>query len=164
MEDINDVLGSSTAPEPPTRDIDGAVSRARKLALPGHHAFARADEDKPPTRLPAPEQWLLPRMSEMDVAEMIERHIDYVDENGRSVHLPTKFVRHYVSRDDGALPTVVAIATLPIVLGDASAGARWASIATAASSSRSRRSCEPFSRGATAAPMPPSRGDAVPVR
>jgi hypothetical protein len=51
---------------------------------------------------------------------MIERHIDYVDEDGCSVHLPTQFVRHYVSRDDGVLPTVVAIATLPIVLGDGS--------------------------------------------
>ncbi len=72
------------------------------------------------TRLPAPEQWALHRMNEMEVAELIEQHIDYVDEDGRSVHLPTKFVRHYVSRDDGVLPTVVAIVTLPIVLGDGS--------------------------------------------
>jgi hypothetical protein len=36
---INDVLGSSAAPEPPTRDIDGAMVCARKLALPGMHAF-----------------------------------------------------------------------------------------------------------------------------
>jgi hypothetical protein len=120
VETINEVLGSSTAPEPLTRDIDGAASRARKLALPGLHLFTRADEDKPPAGLPAPEQWVLQRMSEMEVAEMIERHIDYVDEDGCSVHLPTKFVRHYVSRDDGVLPTVVAIATLPIVLGDGS--------------------------------------------
>ena len=35
-----------------------------------------------------------------------------------SVHLPTQFVRHYMKRDDGALPTVVAIAQLPIVLAD----------------------------------------------
>ena len=28
------------------------------------------------------------------------------------------FVRHYMRRDDNALPTVVAIATLPIVLAD----------------------------------------------
>ena len=41
---------------------------------------------------------------------MIEAHIDYVDENGRSVHLPTQFVRHYMRRDDGVLPTIVAIA------------------------------------------------------
>jgi hypothetical protein len=115
---INDVLGRSTASEPPARDIDGVASRARKLALPELHAFARAEQDKPSTWLPAPEQWVLQRMNEIEVAEMIERHIDYVDEDSRSVHLPMKFVRHYVSRDDGVLPTVVAIATLPIVLGD----------------------------------------------
>jgi hypothetical protein len=62
-------------------------------------------------------------MSEMEVAEMIERHIDFykVDEEIgiiRSVHLPTQFVRHFMRRDDGALPTVVAIATAPIVLAD----------------------------------------------
>ena len=74
------------------------------------------------TRLPPPEQWVLSKMSEMEVAEMIEQHIDYytVDEDGnrRSVHLPTPFVRHFMKRSDGALPTVVAIATAPIVLAD----------------------------------------------
>ena len=70
------------------------------------------------TKLPAPEQWVLSTMGEMEVAEMIEQYIDYVDEDGRSVHLPTQFVRHYMRRDDNALPTVVAIATLPIVLAD----------------------------------------------
>jgi hypothetical protein len=74
------------------------------------------------TRLPAPEQWVLSKMSEMEVAEMIEKHIDYYTEdedgNRRSVHLPTPFVRHFMRRSDGALPTVVAIATSPIVLAD----------------------------------------------
>ena len=74
------------------------------------------------TSLPPPEQWVLSKMSEMEVAEMIEEHIDYytVDEDGnrRSVHLPTPFVRHFMRRDDGVLPTVVAVATAPIVLAD----------------------------------------------
>ena len=74
------------------------------------------------TRLPPPEQWVLSKMSEMEVAEMIEEHIDYYTEdedgNRRSVHLPTPFVRHFMRRSDGALPTVVAIATAPIVLAD----------------------------------------------
>ena len=74
------------------------------------------------TSLPPPEQWVLSKMNEMEVAEMIEEHIDYytVDEDGnrRSVHLPTPFVRHFMKRNDGALPTVVAIATAPIVLAD----------------------------------------------
>ena len=76
------------------------------------------------TRLPPPEQWVLSKMNEMEVAEMIEEHIDYYiedkDGNRRSVHLPTPFVRHFMRRHDGALPTVVAIATAPIVLADGS--------------------------------------------
>ena len=68
--------------------------------------------------LPAPEQLCLVEMTEEEVAEEIERYIDYVDENGRSVHLPMQFVRHHMKRDDGALPTIVAIAQLPIVLAD----------------------------------------------
>ena len=74
------------------------------------------------TSLPPPEQWVLSKMNEMEVAEMIEEHIDYytVDEDGtrRSVHFPTPFVRHFMRRHDGVLPTVVAIATAPIVLAD----------------------------------------------
>jgi hypothetical protein len=74
------------------------------------------------TRLPPPEQWVLSKMSEMEVAEMIEEHIDYYTEdedgNRRSVHLPTSFVRHFMKRSDRVLPTVVAIATAPIVLAD----------------------------------------------
>ena len=68
--------------------------------------------------LPAPEQLCLVKMTEEEVAEEIERYIDYVDENGRSVHLPRQFVRHYMKRNDGALPTIVAISQLPIVLAD----------------------------------------------
>ena len=54
------------------------------------------------TRLPPPEQWVLCKMNEMEVAEMIEQHIDFytVDKDGnrRSVHLPTPFVRHFMRR------------------------------------------------------------------
>jgi hypothetical protein len=68
--------------------------------------------------LPPPEQWVIHAMNEMEVAEMIERHIDYVDGEGRSVHCPMQFVRHFMKRDDGVLPTIAAISTLPIVLAD----------------------------------------------
>ena len=68
--------------------------------------------------LPPPEQWVIHAMNEMEVAEMIERHIDYVDGEGRSVHCPMPFVRHFMKRDDGVLPTIAAISTLPIVLAD----------------------------------------------
>ena len=44
----------------------------------------------------------------------------------RSVCLATPFVKHYMKRDDGALPTVAAIATSPIVLADGEhAGPGW---------------------------------------
>ena len=75
------------------------------------------------TSLPTPEQWVIRKMTVEQTAEMIERHIDFVDEDGRSVHLPTKFVRHYMNRDDGALPTIVAVSTPPLVFAD---GGVWA--------------------------------------
>jgi hypothetical protein len=69
--------------------------------------------------LPAPKQYVLAKMSEMETAEMIESFVDYYDpKTGRSVHLPSPFVRHYMKRDDGALATVVTIAQLPIILAD----------------------------------------------
>jgi hypothetical protein len=118
MAIVNDVLGASPAAKPPARNIDGTMTRTRKLSLPNMHTFASSEAAS--NDLPAPEQWLLRQMNEMEVAELIEQHIDYIDENGRSVHLPMPFVRHYVNRDDDVLPTLVAIATLPIVLDDGS--------------------------------------------
>jgi hypothetical protein len=74
------------------------------------------------TKLPTPEQWVLARMDDKECAELIEQHIDFYVENEdgfrRSVHLPSQFVAHYLQRHDGALPTVVAIATAPFVLAD----------------------------------------------
>ena len=70
------------------------------------------------TTLPPPEQWVIVKMNEMELAEEIEKLIDYVDKDGRSVHLPMSFVRHYMERNDGALSMLVAIATLPIILAD----------------------------------------------
>jgi hypothetical protein len=73
------------------------------------------------TGLPTPEQWCIVRMNEMEMAEEIEQHIDFVrtgeDGNVRSVHLLMQFVRHFLKRDD-SLPVMVAIATMPIVLAD----------------------------------------------
>jgi hypothetical protein len=70
------------------------------------------------TKLPPPKQSVLSRMNDMEVAEMIEEQIDFVDEDGQSVHLPMQFVQHYMQRSDRALPTAVALATAPIVLAD----------------------------------------------
>jgi len=69
------------------------------------------------TQLPA-KRWVIHEMNEMEVAEMIERHIDFVDKDGNSVHLPMPFVRHYVKRDDGVLPELRSGSMLPIVLAD----------------------------------------------
>jgi hypothetical protein len=70
------------------------------------------------TKLPPPEQWVLWQMNDMEVAEMIEEHIDFVNMDGRSVHLPMQFVQHFRQRFDQVLPTAVALATAPIVLAD----------------------------------------------
>ena len=122
MQTLNEVLGASSAAEPPMRDIDGAFVAVRVRRVPNMHALTasganggEADE----SRLPSPEQPLLTRLNEPQLAEVIERHIDYTDPTGRPVHLAAPFVRHYLSRpDDDALPLVAAIATLPIVLQD----------------------------------------------
>jgi hypothetical protein len=71
------------------------------------------------TRLSTPENWVLVTMNEMEVAEMIEKYIDFYveddDGNRRSVHLPMPFVRHFMNRDDD-LPLVVAISAAPLVM------------------------------------------------
>src|SRR5262249_27860137 len=123
MEVLNDVLARSTAPEPPMRDIDGVVTRTRKRSVLNMHPFsqetANAVAGETTTSLPAPEQWLLTRLDEVQLAALMERHLDYTDGDGRSVHLASPFVRHFLRRhDDDALPTAVAVATLPIVLAD----------------------------------------------
>ena len=121
MQALNDVLGASRAPEPPTRDIDGAFVQVRVRRIPNMHALTAAsanEGDTTESRLPAAEQPLLTRLNPDQLAELIERHIDYTDVRGRSVHLAAPFVRHYLDRSDDALPIVAAIATLPLVLPD----------------------------------------------
>jgi hypothetical protein len=121
MQVLNDVLRSSTALEPPMRDIEGAIAQVTVRRVPNMHALTRDganEEETSETRLPPPEQPLLTRPDEAQVAEIIERHIDYIDPTGRSVHLGAPFVKHFHTRTDDALPIVAAIATLPIVLAD----------------------------------------------
>jgi hypothetical protein len=121
MEVLNDILGASTAPEPPMRDIEGYVTVIRARRVPTMHrltALGANDSETDETRLPAPEEPLLTRFDELQLAELIERHVDYTDANDRSVHLAVPFVKHYRQRDDDVLPVVTAVATLPIVLAD----------------------------------------------
>jgi hypothetical protein len=83
-------------------------------------AVAPNQEETEENRLPAPEQPLLERLDTIQLAELIERHIEYVDPTGRPVHLPETFVRHYLRRDlrrgDGSLPIANAVVTTPMVL------------------------------------------------
>jgi hypothetical protein len=115
---LNDVLGKSNDPKPPARNLDGFVVSARKLPVPKTHAFGAPRSEEGEYTLPPPDQWMLATLDEKELGELIEKHIDFVDHKGRSVHLPVQFVRHYVKRHDRALPTVVAIATAPLVLAD----------------------------------------------
>jgi hypothetical protein len=121
MDVLNEVMAAATQPEPPMRDIDGVITKVRVRRTPNMHALTALganEEEKEELRLPPPEQPLLTRLSEAQLAEMIERYIDYVDDTGRSVHLGGAFVHHFHTRDDNELPLAVAVATLPIVLCD----------------------------------------------
>ena len=118
---LNDVLGASRAPEPPMRDVDGCMTRVRVRPVCTMHALTALGSnqgDTEETRLPAPDQPLLTRHDEAELAELIERHIEYTAATGRPVHLGLPFVKHYQRRHDGALPVVAAVATLPMVLPD----------------------------------------------
>jgi hypothetical protein len=119
MTTLNGVLGSSCAGEPPMRDFAGYVAEVRSRPFRGLHvltALGSNCEDTDETRLPPPEHPLLCRLSEVELAELIERHIEFADETGRSVHLPEPFVKHYLCRFDEKLPLVTGVCTLPLVL------------------------------------------------
>jgi hypothetical protein len=122
MQVLNDVLGKSRGPESPMRDVEGFVVQVRVRRVPKMHLLtARGSNqcDTDETRLPAPEQPLLTRLDEITLAELIEQHIEYVGaETGRAVHLASPFVKHFLKRNDDALPIATGVATLPIVLPD----------------------------------------------
>lgn len=104
------------APRPLCRDIDGFVTEATCIRVPRTRAFT-SDAVKD-SELPPPEQWGLRRMTEVDLAQAIERKVHFVEKDDRSVHLPTQFVRHYLRQSISPLPMLVAGATLPVVLAD----------------------------------------------
>lgn len=119
MELLNEVLGNSSDIEPPMRDIEGFVTQVDVRKVPNMHALTSEgvnDCHPEQERLPPPDQPVLTRLDEFQLAEMIERHIYYVDERDRPVHLGGAFVKHFHRRTDNALPVVVAISTLPLVL------------------------------------------------
>jgi hypothetical protein len=130
-------LGTRHSPLiPPAPTLDGDMACIRKKPIAGLHAFSSANEGADATG-DAPAQWTIHTMTDGETAELIERHIDYVDSEGRSVHLGLPFVRQYQNRHDGALPTMHTIATLPLVLADGHFSILTASTASAALSSMS---------------------------
>ncbi len=120
MAEVNEVLATTGEPEPPTRDVDGAFTKVRVRRLPEMHALTAQSANAAATPAdyePAPEQPLLTRYTEEQMAEEIERHIEYRNSKTlEPVHIHAVFVRHYLVRHDDALPLVAAVATLPLVL------------------------------------------------
>lgn len=124
---LNEVLGNCDLPEPPMRNIDGVITEVQVRRIPQMHALTSQganEAEESDTQQPATEQPLLTQLDETLSSELIEHHIDYIDGSGRSVHLPGPFVRHFLKRQDGVLPTVTAISTLPLVMGDGTILAR----------------------------------------
>ena len=145
MATLNEILDVPTT-RPEVRDIEGFVTQANRIEFPATHAFKCGNDEKEKDTssggLPVPQQWGLRRKSEAQVAEMIERYIDFVDDDGRSVHMQMPFVRHFMQRDDGVLPVVVTVGTLPIVCSPMeTCSRRMESTGCAVSGSKSRRKC-----------------------
>ena len=123
MAILNEVLSKSPWSEPPARNLEAVVTQIWIRQAPGFHELTTAgsnEEESEESRLPAPEQPLLTPLTEADLAELIEQHIDYVVERAdavRSVHLAGPFVKHYLVRKfDKSLPVIRAVTTLPMVL------------------------------------------------
>ncbi len=124
IQAIDEVLRNVNALEPPMRDDEGFVASVCVRRVRGTHLLTSRgsnNDETDETRLPPPEQPILYRLSEPEVAELIQRYIGYVDHRGELVYLPTRFVHHYWQRrNDTALPRVSAIATMPMVPEDGS--------------------------------------------
>jgi hypothetical protein len=122
MQVLNDVLGKDKSSEPPMRNSEGVVTVIQRQRVPLLHTLSAAGSngnETAETRLPAPEHPLLMPLNDVQLAELIERHIEYYDlKSNKPVHLAGSFVMHYLKRDDDALPTVFAVATMPMVLPD----------------------------------------------
>jgi hypothetical protein len=119
---LDSVLAASTAAEPPMRSLEGYLAMALVRRVPGMHLLTSAGanaEELPTDRMPAPEHVLLAGLTEIEAAKLIEQYIDYITSNGRSVRLPTVFVRAYHRQRTGSpLPVVHSIATMPVILPD----------------------------------------------
>jgi hypothetical protein len=112
MTRINEIVGEAPIEKQLRRDLEGHVVKPRRRPVPKTSAFSNEDEED------APEQWTITRLDAYGLTEEIERFINYVDDDDRSVAPPMRLVKAYATRDDGALSILAAIATQPIVLAD----------------------------------------------
>jgi hypothetical protein len=119
MKQLNDVLGAVSGDEPPMRNTsEGRLQVKRPRESSSMHALTAAGangEEAEEDRLPPPPHVQLVVLSQEEVAELIERYINYVNGDGESVHLQGEFVKHFMRRKDGVLPEVLKIVTMPIV-------------------------------------------------
>ena len=161
MQALNDVLGNVNEPEPPMRNVEGAIIQVRLRRIPGWHTLtsdgSNAAEPEE-TRLPPAAMPLLTRLSDPAVAELIETHIEYYSEkNGAEVHLARSFVEHFTVRSDDVLPVVTGISTLPIVRLDGTLLAKQGLDKAAASSSVSQTNCSQSCQHPNSATTKPSK-------
>jgi hypothetical protein len=117
MAVLNEVLAAAEDRIPPARNIEGHLARAQRLKIPDMHLFVGGNEGSDITG-ESPPQMAIKILNETAAAELIERHIEHADEKGRPVHLNPAFVSHYMCREDGALPIMAAVATMPMVSAD----------------------------------------------
>jgi hypothetical protein len=128
MRTLDHVFSESKRLEPPMRNLQGALIAKRKSAPLNMHALASelANAESAggtPVKSPAPPQVCLHEIGQEETSILVEHYIEYIDPDGRSVHLPRPFVRDYMAyaRSDAShLPTISAVVTLPIVLADGS--------------------------------------------
>ncbi len=122
IQQLDRVFAASMAAEPPMRNLEGWLTMALARRVPGMHQLTASGanaEENPSDRLPAPEHVLLTTLTEIEVAILVEKHIDYLDPTGRSVCLPLVFIKAYhQQRTDSPLPVVTAVATMPVILPD----------------------------------------------
>ena len=134
------------------RDIEGIAAAVRVRGLGVGHLLTAAggnQEETNKSQLPPPEQPLLTRLSEAELAELIERHIEYIvetREGERSVHLAAPFVKHFWQRDDIGSQSPPASRRCQWCCPMVHSSLDAASIANAASSSASRQRHRPCCR------------------
>jgi hypothetical protein len=123
---IDEVLCNARGLEPPMRDAEWrpADIRSRPPIMLHELLSVEANTENPAelSRLPAPAMPLLTPHDEYSMAHLIERYIEFYEEqrggDERTVALDPVFVRHYMKFRGSKLPIVTALVTSPLVLSD----------------------------------------------